>query len=235
MKIAVISDLHYSRQKNLGCPERLGERAPELLARALQRLWEGGRPDVLLLGGDLVNDPDDDALLAELSDILNTAECPRIVIPGNHDPAPEVFYRYFPRPAAWQDIGGMRFLAFPDDAQTAGYNAFRSAEALETMVRAGKDSPFPLILFQHVPLFRRGTVACPYNYDNADEILEVAAKNGAVLSVSGHFHTGYIPSFCSPVASVSAPSLCDRRFSFLVLELNGGGSLASCAFEYLGE
>lgn len=235
MKIAVISDLHYSRQKNLGCPERLGEKAPELLKLALERLWNGNPPDVLLIGGDLVNDPNDDALLAELSDILDTADCPRIVIPGNHDPAPEIFYRYFHRPADWQDIAGMRFLAFPDDAQTAGYNAFRNPEAMETTVRAGRNSPFPLILFQHVPLFRKGTVACPYNYDNADEILDVAGMNKTVLAVSGHFHTGYMPSFRSPVASVAAPSLCDRRFSFLRLELNGDGSLKSCAFEYLDE
>ncbi len=235
MKIAVISDLHYSRQKNAGCPERLGEKAPELLTRALERLRNGSRPDVLLIGGDLVNDPNDDALLSELAGILNTADCPRIVIPGNHDPAPEVFYRYFPRPAAWQDIGRLRFLAFPDDVQTAGYNAFRSAEALEATVRAGRNSPFPLVLFQHVPLFRKGTVACPYNYDNADEILDIAGLNKVVLSVSGHYHTGYMPSFLSPVVSVAAPALCDRRFSFLVLEMGGEGMLKSCAFEYLEE
>ena len=235
MKIAVIADLHYSRQKNLGCPERLGEMAPELLDRALKRLHDGIRPDVLLVGGDLVNDPNDDALLADLSGILKTAECPQIIIPGNHDPTPDVFYRYFPRPAVWQDIGGMRFLAFPDDPETPGYNAFRNAESLDSIVRAGKDSPFPLILFQHVPLFRKGSVACPYNYDNSEEILDVAQKSNAVLSVSGHFHPGYMPSFRSPVASVAAPALCSRRFSFLVLETDRDGTLESYAIQYLRE
>lgn len=235
MKIAVVSDLHYSREKNTRCPERLGEKAPELLSRALQRLRDEIRPDILLIGGDLLNDPEDEVLLEKLGEILNTVKYPWIVIPGNHDPAPDIFYRYFPCPAAWQDIGGMRFLSFPNDSQTPGYNAFRSEEALDSIIRGGKDSPFPLILFQHVPLFRKGMIACPYNYDNADAILDIAQKNRTVLSISGHFHTGYAPSFSSPVVSVAAPALCDRRFSFLVLNIDRDGSLGSYAVQYVRE
>ena len=95
MKIAVITDLHYAKEKNLACPDRMGERAKELLSAAVKRLNEETKPDILLVGGDLVNDSNDTELLKELAEIFQTVHCPQIIIPGNHDPEPALFYQYF--------------------------------------------------------------------------------------------------------------------------------------------
>ena len=70
MKIAVITDLHYAKEKNLACPDRMGERAKELLSAAVKRLNEETKPDILLVGGDLVNNSRDADLLKELAEIF---------------------------------------------------------------------------------------------------------------------------------------------------------------------
>lgn len=228
MKIAVITDLHYAKEKNLACPERAGEKAKELLAAAVERLNSAVRPDILLVGGDLINDPGDAEMLTDLAEILKKADCPQIIIPGNHDPEPERFYQYFRRPPEYTDLHGIRFLAFPDDLQTEKFNARRLPEDLER-IRA-LSSEKPTVLFQHVPLYRPGTIMCHYNYDNAELIME-SCRN-VCLSVSGHEHAGFLPSFSSPFPSVIVPALCEGRAPFAVLELAAKGNLKSYQLQY---
>ena len=229
MKIAVITDLHYAKEKNLACPDRMGERAKELLSAAVKRLNEEIKPDILLVGGDLVNDSNDAELLKELAEILQTIQCPQIIIPGNHDPEPELFYQYFQRPPEFVDIAGFRFLAFPDDLQTDGYNARRSSGDLTRIKKLSAEKP--AILFQHVPLYKRDTIKCYYNYDNAEEIFESCGN--VILSISGHEHTGFQPSFCPPFPVVIVPALCEGKNPFAVIELTPEGIMKSYQLQYI--
>ena len=229
MKIAIVTDLHYARTENLACPGRKGEKAKELLSLAVERLNSKLLPDLLLVGGDLVNDPNDLDLLQELSGIFRLAKAPAVIIPGNHDPAPEIFYRIFPEVPDILDIKGIRLLAFPRDKQTPGYNACRSKEDLRRLAEAGREKP--TILFQHVPLYRKGSINCYYNYDNAEEIFE--ACGNVVLSISGHEHAGFLPSFAPPFPSLIIPALCEGRHPFAVVELGEDGHLDSFHLEYL--
>ena len=229
MKIAVITDLHYAKEKNLACPDRMGERAKELLSAAVKRLNEETKPDILLVGGDLVNDSNGAELLKELAEIFQTIQCRQIIIPGNHDPEPALFYQYFQRPPEFVDIAGFRFLAFPDDLQTDGYNARRSSEDLARMKKLCTEKP--AILFQHVPLYKRDTIKCYYNYDNAEEIFESCGN--VILSISGHEHTGFQPSFCPPFPVVIVPALCEGKNPFAVIELTPEGIIKSYQLQYI--
>ena len=229
MKIAVITDLHYAKEKNHACPARAGEKAKELLSAAIERLNSVIKPDILLVGGDLVNKAEDAELLKELAKIFRKVKCPQIIIPGNHDPDPEVFYRYFQRPPEFLDLQGIRFLAFPDDLQTEGYNARRSSEDLARMKKLCTEKP--VILFQHVPLYKRDTIRCYYNYDNTEEIMENCGN--VILSVSGHEHAGFLPSFSSQFPVVIVPALCEGKFPFAVLELSQEGKLESYQVQYI--
>ena len=229
MKIAVITDLHYAKEKNLACPDRMGERAKELLSAAVKRLNEETKPDILLVGGDLVNDSNDTELLKELAEIFQTVRCPQIIIPGNHDPEPALFYQYFQRPPEFVDIAGFRFLAFPDDLQTDGYNARRSSGDLTRIKKLSAEKP--AILFQHVPLYKRDTIKCYYNYDNAEEIFESCGN--VILSISGHEHTGFQPSFCPPFPVVIVPALCEGKNPFAVIELTPEGIMKSYQLQYI--
>ena len=55
--VALISDLHYSSTRNLACPNRRGEYIPALLAAAVKYLNRTAHPDLVLCGGDLINNP----------------------------------------------------------------------------------------------------------------------------------------------------------------------------------
>ncbi len=230
MKIAVVTDLHYSLVKNLLCPNREGERACELLEGALERIAEIGA-DVLLVGGDLVNAPKDIALLDTLAGILAKSPCPFIAIPGNHDPGPDVFYQHLPKAPECLDVCGIRIIPFPEDAQTEGCNARRSAESLERQRRLS-DEALPCVSFQHVPLFPSGSMDSPYHYDNVDEVYASFGPNMA-LAVSGHLHTGRKPSFQPPFPSIIVPALAERNYPFAVIELDGGGNLLSYSLHYV--
>ena len=229
MKIAVITDLHYAKEKNLACPARAGEKAKELLSAAIERLNTAVKPDILLVGGDLVNNSKDTELLKELAEIFRKGEFPQLIIPGNHDPVPEVFYRYFQRPPEFFDIAGFRILAFPDDLQTDGYNARRNSDDLLRMKELCAEKP--AILFQHVPLYKRDTIKCYYNYDNAEEIFESCGN--VILSISGHEHAGFQPSFRSPFPVVIVPALCEGKNPFAVIELSSEGIMKSYQLQYI--
>ena len=230
MKIAVITDLHYSLSMNMLCPDRAGEKACELLEASLTRLGKTST-DVLLVGGDLVNDPKDTELLDRLSEIIAKAPCPFIAIPGNHDPTPDEFYRHFPKPPEYLDVNGIRIIPFPEDEQTKGYNARRSLESLERQRRFSSGN-LPCVSFQHVPLFPTGSVNSPYHYDNADEIYANCGPK-MTLAISGHDHCGRRPSFHPPFPSTIVPALCQKNYPFAIIELDGDGNLLSYSLQYI--
>ena len=231
MKIGIITDLHYSMTRNTACPMRDGEKACVLLEAALTQLCSIA-PDVLLVGGDLVNDPNDVGLLDTLATILEKSPCPYIAIPGNHDPMPEVFYKHIPKVPEFLDISGIRILPFPEDAQTDGYNARRSEDSLKRQERLSKGD-LPCVSFQHVPLFPPGTINSLYHYDNSDEIYARCGDKMA-LTISGHFHFGCMPLYNASESAVIAPALCEKNYPFVLLELDNRARLLSYSIHYVG-
>jgi len=223
MRIAVISDLHFSRVPS-PLSERIGRFADIFLLRAVHRLNRYLRPDFVFIGGDLLNDPsapDALELLGELRSVLALLKMPFIVIPGNHDPAPEAFYQVMPRPPEHLDIGGCRFIAFPDDAQTAGDNARRAPAEVERMKRLAAAHHGPVVSLQHVPLFPAGRSDCLYNYENSAEII----APGLTLTIGGHYHAGMRMLNHDRVSAIAAPALCEAPFRFLILDLDCCGSV----------
>ena len=125
MNIAILNDLHFGVSEGAA---RKCEYAQIFLKRAVRRLNQLIRPDIVLVLGDLLNDgesPDAVERLHALRKVLDTLDAPYLAIPGNHDPAPDDFYAVFARPADMVDIGGVRFLPFLD-AACPGCNARRN-------------------------------------------------------------------------------------------------------------
>ncbi len=230
MRIAIITDLHYSLAKNTACPMRTGEFACELLEAALEQLRHLNA-DVLLVGGDLVNVPNDVELLDALAGILDKSPCPYIAIPGNHDPMPETFYRHIQKAPEFLDISGIRILPFPEDTQTKGYNARRSEESLRRQELLS-NGEFPCVSFQHVPLFPPGSMNVPYHYDNAEDIYARCGDRMA-LTISGHLHTGCRPLCKRQTSAVIAPAICEKSYPFALLDLNSNGHLLSYSLQYV--
>ena len=225
MKLAVITDLHFSRQDNVQLPDRVGHFADIFLLKAIQRLNRYIKPDLLFIGGDLINDANDDdaiTMLEELKQLINLIECPVIIIPGNHDPAPDLFYQIFERPLAAVDINGVRFLPFIDEEQP-GYNAIRSQSDLAKMRQLAQAFNGPVVSLQHVPLFKQGTTASPANYTNSAEIISIMRDNGITLAVSGHYHTGYDIIDYEGIQSVTVPACCEAPFCFMEIDIDHAG------------
>lgn len=224
MKLAVISDTHYIQDPRATVGNRRGGWANIVLTRAVHRLNRHIQPDAVAILGDLVNDgnaADAESLFAEVRAILDRLTMPWFVLPGNHDGDPEIFYRHFPRPEPTLDVAGVRFLCFVDPEEP-GYNARRRSVDLARLsaARAGGWSG-PVVALQHVPVFSPGTHDCPYNYRNAEDILEHCRRAGIGLTVSGHYHPGIDLLPGNGVSTVVAPALCEEPFSYLLVDIDG--------------
>jgi histidinol phosphatase-like PHP family hydrolase/calcineurin-like phosphoesterase family protein len=225
MKLAVITDLHFSRQNSIQRLDRLGQFADIFLLKAIKRLNRYIKPDLVFIGGDLISDATDPhavSMLEELKQIIDLIESPVIVIPGNHDPAPDAFYQIFDRPTAAVDINGVRFLSFFDKEQP-GYNALRSQHDLAKMCQLAQAFDGPVVTLQHVPLFKQGTTSSPCNYINSAEIISMMQHNGITLAVSGHHHAGYDIIDYDGVQSIAVPACCEAPFTFMEIDIDNTG------------
>jgi histidinol phosphatase-like PHP family hydrolase len=220
IRITVLSDLHAGKAEDSA---GRGEISEVLLARAVYRVKRWIRPDVVLLLGDMVEDDGSlgvRPLLERTAKALTILECPVIVIRGNHDPAEELFYEYFPQPPEFIDVKGVRFLTFLD-AEEPEFNARRSKADLDRMRGARRDFDGPIVSLQHVPIFPPGTSDCPFHYTNAEEVIEVMKEAWICLAISGHYHEGMDLIRQRGHGYLANPALCEAPFSFLEIEIDG--------------
>ena len=133
VKIGVITDIHYGDKIPISA--RQGQIGDILLLRTVHRLNRMIKPDITLILGDILDDPDSGKSgerLAKMQEILNLLESPWMAIPGNHDPVEERFYEVINRPPVFMDINGVRFVPFIDPEEL-GWNAKRLPENMEKM------------------------------------------------------------------------------------------------------
>jgi Icc protein len=125
MKILHVSDIHYRE-------------APEtwVLLKEAARQFEGMRPDLILLTGDLTNDGLDEQFLRVKRFVSWLAFCPVLIIPGNRDLTKTVV----PVPAERSDLEYF-LLTHPEPA-----SVFDEMDELED-VNHGRQSKF----FAHFP------------------------------------------------------------------------------------
>jgi len=223
IKIAVISDLHYSKYPNPGHPERYGMFADILLLRAVHRLNRHIKPDITIIAGDLIADPPESGLLKELAGILALLESPYLVIPGNHDPAPEIFYQDIPRPPEFIDINNFRFIPFIDP-ETPERTSLRSREDIARLRKLTADFPGRVVSVQHTPLCLSESELCPSNcnYTNADEILDVPV----FLTLSGHYHKGLPPTqMKNGCFAFIASAVSESPFGYFILDIDDNGKI----------
>ncbi|HQE77401.1 MAG TPA: metallophosphoesterase [Candidatus Hydrogenedentes bacterium] len=222
-RVAVLSDIHYDRAPcDDGAQGCLKGRA--LLTEAVHYLNACIAPDLVLVLGDLVEAGDTEAgleCLRELRPALDLLAAPVLAVPGNHDPAPEVFYSVFDAPPAWLDAGGVRFVPFVDP-EAPEFNAHRPVASLDRFAEARAGFEGALVSVQHVPLFAPGACDCPYNYTNAEEILRVMNACGAGYAISGHYHRGMEVLHANGLVSLVTPALCRAPFRFLEVRFSDG-------------
>ncbi|MFA6714131.1 MAG: metallophosphoesterase [Victivallaceae bacterium] len=227
VKVAIVTDLHFSRFPNSAIPSRKGEFAGELLRRTVRRLNCVLKPDLVFIGGDLIDRPEDVnglELLAELKQIISLLEAPAIVIRGNHDPDEKIFERIIGKQPDFIDIKGIRFVPF-SDAEEPGCNASRSDRELSRMRKLGAEFTGSLVCLQHVPLFPPEDGGCPYNYTNAADIIEIMRETGYALALSGHYHNGFQLTNRQGLNYIAGRALCEEPFACTLIEIATDGTV----------
>ena len=220
VKIGVITDIHYGDKISISA--RQGQIGDILLLRTVHRLNRMIKPDITLILGDILDDPDSrksGERLAKMQEILNLLESPWMAIPGNHDPVEDRFYKVIDRPPVFMDIKGVRFVPFIDPEEL-GWNAKRLPENIEKMKKVRSNHDGPIVAFQHVPLFPPNKSDCCYNYTNIDEVLEAIWANNFTLSIGGHYHAGTELIRDGNHSFVVGKSLCESPFSFMEINLD---------------
>lgn len=226
-RIAVVSDLHFASEKLPNAPLRHGEYSDTFLLRAVHRFNRFIRPDVVLVAGDLINnalDPDVPELLEKLKKTLDLLTVPYRVIPGNHDPVPDVFYKVFPEHRQMLDVGRFRFVPFADP-ETPVNNACRQPEDFERMRLARENWDGELIALQHVPVGPPGDHPCWYNFDNANDVLAAMKKYRFTACISGHEHAGLPVRELDGTTLICTPGLCESPFSYLVIDIDAANTV----------
>ncbi len=221
MKIVVITDLHLNKEIPSDS-ERKGEIADILLLRTVHRINRFIKPDLVLLLGDLVDQPDSpeaDRYYKQIVETLNILEAPYIAIPGNHDIVSDRFYTYFPKPNNQVDTNGVRFLIFLDPEEP-NWNARRTDSDLLRMKSAREDGfKGPVVSIQHVPIFPPELEKYPYNYTNVNEILDIMKVADIKFAISGHYHPGFKLINTEHGSFLAVPALCETPFSFWEIDI----------------
>jgi len=233
-KVVILTDLHFSKSANQAIPGRKGEFADILLLRAVHRLNRYIKPDLVFIGGDLIDKPESEdrlELLTELKKIIDLIHAPTIVINGNHDPEKDIFESVMGKQPDFLDINGVRFVPF-FDPEEPGYNASRIDDELARMRKLGSEFDGPLVSLQHVPLFPPKAESCGYNYTNADEIVEIMRETNYVLALSGHYHKGFELLDYEKINYIAGRALCEKPFGYAIIEIDANAKV-SCQQENL--
>ena len=222
VRFAMITDVHYSLRQTVQNPSRCVDIALHLFRRAIEYLNIRGGIDLVCVGGDLLNCPEEQELLSDIQSVLERSIAPTLVIPGNHDPKPERFYQTI-KYQDYVDVKGVRFIPFVDE-ERAGYNAFRSVEQIERGRKLCHDFAGPKVFLQHVPLCPKEVVSS-YKYLNASEMIPHLKEDGVVMCLSGHEHRGIKMIEKDGCTFAVEKSLCDAPFVFTIFTLNEDGSV----------
>jgi DNA repair exonuclease SbcCD nuclease subunit len=231
VKIGFVTDLHF--RNAVAGTSRLARRecrrAGALLDRCLGDL-AAERVDLLICAGDCVDDANLPGALEDVADLAErfaTSGLRCIVVPGNHDPAPDVFYAIVPKPPRSVRVGDCEVVTAFDDAYLPGQErCLRSSEAMQIMAQK-LASPAPgvalTLLVQHFVVFPEH-VGSGYNHTYVNDaeirsIIEQSPRRVAVLS--GHQHGGYDLAEHNGVSYFTGRALCEAPFPYYVLHTEG--------------
>ncbi|MBA4388454.1 MAG: hypothetical protein C0404_10770 [Verrucomicrobia bacterium] len=221
--VLIVTDLHYAGPG--AAPPALAQRkcrfGLELARRAVRDALRFGKPDVILLLGDLVEDGHAACAAADLAEIhkeISSFGIQTIAIPGNHDAgtAGEIFWNG----PEQQEINGHVFVPFSDNYDESTDAPIRPASAMKNLL-AAKGSGKPVIVLQHAVVLPELHHNYPYNFLESEKLAEAYSESGVCLSLSGHYHAGLDP-VVHGVTYLTCPSICEDPFRYTRLKMENG-------------
>ncbi|MCL1887433.1 MAG: metallophosphoesterase [Kiritimatiellaeota bacterium] len=222
LDILILADLHYPFYGATGAPYH-GDKARLFFQKALRKLrHENITPGLIVLLGDLLDDPaapDADFYLSLLAEEILKPGIPVLAIPGNHDNAARVA-EIFNCPPGLHIVNGVGFLLFHDTFERKTKRFIRSKAGLALPEKTAREHPgLPLIALQHPAL--ASVVPKKYRLENAADALDSLAAANVLASFSGHAHETHSPGQHGPVAVHTLPAFCEPPFAFLHVRVDG--------------
>jgi len=226
LDLLVLGDMHYVGPEGTArpLPARKGKFALELAVRVVRNALRAGRPDAIVLVGDIVERGSAPGAMEDakqVRDSLSAFGIPLIVVPGNHDDYPDRIQDIFDCPEGVHEINGHLLVTFSDRYDPGTEVPLRSAESLkrlDDLSGSGK----PIITIQHPVVLPKIECNYPFNLVNSVEVAQAYAKRGVCLSISGHFHDGVEAFESEGVTYLVAPVLCEAPFSYTRIRMKAG-------------
>lgn len=229
MKIGYFTDTHL--REHVPGTSKSVRRMCRMMKARLEECVETFRTeqvDLIVGTGDIIDDatqpnvPED---LELVRGILDKLSVPKIMIPGNHDPYPGVFYEVFEQPAFLKVMGRYQILSFLDHPEPGKEACERSSKSVARMEKALSYKPEGIdmsIALQHYEIYPENLQGYPYNYTNATAIREAMEKSKTkILSISGHYHKGIPLTERNGIAYFVGKAMCEEPLPYYVIELNG--------------
>lgn len=229
LKIGYFTDSHL-REKVPGTSKSVRRMCRMMKARLEEcvEVFRTEKVDLVVGTGDLIDDatqPEAPEDLALIRGILDRISVPKIMIPGNHDPYPGVFYEVFDRPGFLTVMGRYQVLSFVDHCQPGTEASERDRDSMVRMEKALSYKPEGIdmtVALQHYEIYPEFTGGYPYNYINATAIRETMEKSKTkVLCISGHYHKGIPLTEHNGVTYFAGKALCEEPFPCYLIDLSG--------------
>jgi len=226
MELLVVSDSHYLNRAEsvIKYPERQGLQGLDLLRGVWERESARGRPDVLILLGDLVENgfvAGADQDLQDVSGWVRGLGVPCLAVCGNHDGPAASFERLF-NEAGFYEVGGYGFMVFNDDVAKGDYTTRRAGDLVRLAQVAAERPDLPLVALQHNPVYPRVShPTYPYMLTNEQEVIDAYLTSKVILSLSGHYHAGQSACRLGGLTVCTVPALCEAPFRYARVKLNG--------------
>jgi len=250
-RLAVVADLHLSLDERGGW--RVARRTGERLEAAVRALND--RPlDGVLFDGDLVQSGARREFDA-FDRIADRLDAPLFAVPGNHDlvqrdrsdgsqlTLPEFERRYAPAELPYRRrVGGVDLVGLNSNASTretlaGSFEGRLEAATLTWLDDVLEDADCPVVAVHHTlepvrSLYRRGQHHLPIEdggspgFANADELLDVLARNDAPLVLTGHLHVPTVAR-SGPVREFTVPPLGPFPCGYTLLDVDERGTTAT--------
>lgn len=235
MKLLHITDLHMTgfERRSGGIYPRIPDHAWWALSRrydlmgylvpmALQQAQEDLQPDLILMGGDMVDDGFAEVGREELLQVrdlvMAEAKAPVVWLYGNHDGPQEQFAELFGGLNWTRDVGGLRLVGLNSGSMDAAAEEESSRVAmahLREALETNEGRRVVIMLHQWIlPTDRTG-----YSFARAEEALALIEDDPQVVAViSGHYHSGRHEEqsgihYCTG-RSLAEPPFCCGLFEF---------------------
>ncbi len=174
LTMLVIADQHYVHAAGRECtmPERIGRHALEWTQRAIEEATRIRPPDVIVLLGDIVDNgfaAGAEQDMAEFATVVKASGVSVVVVPGNHDVAPERVFGAFGDFPGRHCINDYILYSFADNYGDDD-TPVRHPDAIKQFLNEVKDRS--VITLQHPPLYL--AVDCtdyPFTPSNTAEIM----------------------------------------------------------------